>query len=516
VMDIRNPAWPVEFAYYDTHPNVIDEGSEDGAYDVAPYYPSGIVTVSYIDNGLYVFRVDPVNYGIIRGTVREFSNGLTIPWATVTVQPANMTVKSGSDGRYAFAVPAVGSATVTVSTFAFETTSKTVSVALNSDQTVDFPIKRQPAGTVSGTVRATSGGAVLAGAEVAVLGTNLRATADAQGVYSFPSVPEGTYIVRASNAGFAAQSVTLNVPRGRTTTQNYSLGGVSFFDDAETDRGWTFGDPTETALSGFWERAMPSGKASCSIGQLIEPALDHTPGPGNNCFTTQARTIHCASFIGAVVGRVSVTSPVLHLAGIDDPRIGYWRWYQCNQPGVPTLVPLLVLVSGDGGASWITAESNLAIKSAWEFAEIRVRDFIPNSNDVLVRFTVDNSTFQSLESEAAIDDIAVYAGSGGASLALAALATSPAFAVGAPRPSPTRGSAEVELTLPRSLHVRADIYDVQGRRVQTAVDGSLPAGSSVLRWNGKTTGGAPAASGIYWMAIHAGQEERRLKIVVVR
>ena len=96
------------------------------------------------------------------------------------------------------------------------------------------------------------------------------------------------------------------------------------------------------------------------------------------------------------------------------------------------------------------------------------------------------------------------------------IAASPAFAVGVPRPSPTRGFAEVELTLPRSLHVRADIYDIQGRLVQTAVDGDRPAGSSVVRWNGRTAGGASAASGIYWMAIRAGQEERKLKIVVVR
>lgn len=515
VMDIRNPGWPVEFAYFDNHSKVTDEGFEDGVYDVAPYYPSGIVTASDTDTGLYIFRVDPVNYGVVRGTVREFLNGPTIAGATVTVQPANMTVKSGSDGRYAFAVPAGGNATVTVSTFAFEITSKTVSVAVNSDQTVDFPIKRLAAGMLSGTVRAASGGAILPGAEVAILGTNLRATANAQGIYTFSSVPEGTYTVRAANPGLAAQSATLSVPRGKTTTLNFLLGAVAFFDDAEADRGWVFGDPAEVAFGGFWERATPSGKISCSTGLLIEPAQDHTPGSGSLCFTTQARFVPCFSAAGAVIGRVSVTSPVLHLAGITDPRIGYWRWYQTISPGIPTLAPLLVLLSGDGGASWITVESNLAIKSAWEFAEIRVRDFIASPGDVLVRFTVDNSIFETIRPEASIDDIAVYAGSGGL-LAKDAPEVSPAFAVGAPRPSPTHGSAEVELTLPRSTHIRADIYDIRGRLVQTAVDNDLPAGASVVRWNGKTAGGTSAASGIYWMAIRAGQEERKLKIVVIR
>jgi len=519
VMDIRNPAWPVEFAYYDTHPSPYDEGSEfGGAYDVAPFYPSGIVTASDEQNGLYVFRVDPVNYGIVRGTIREGTNGPTVAGATVTAMPANMTVKSGRNGQYAFALPAGGNATITVSNFAFETTVKTVGVALNSDQTVNVAIKRLPAGMLSGTVLATSGSALLPGAEVEILGTQLRATANAQGVYTFSSVPEGTYTVRAASPGYAAQSATLNVPRGRTTTQNFSLGGVAFYDDLETDRGWVIGDPSDVVFFGIgvWERAMPTGKVHCDDGILIEPAQDHSPGAGNTCLTTQPFVVGCFAPAGAVVGLVSVTSPVLHLAGIPDPRIGYWRWYQTIVPGVNTLAPFVVKLSGDGGVNWVTVESNLTTESAWDFAEIRVRDFITNPGDVLVRFSVDNRVFEILRPEAAVDDIAVYAGSGGGSLAAPALAASPAFAVGAPRPSPTRGSAEVELTLPRSLQVRADIYDIQGRLVQTAVNGNLPAGSNVVRWNGKTAGGSSAASGIYWMAIRAGQEERKLKIVVVR
>jgi len=515
VMDIRNPAWPVEFAYYDTNPNVHEEGIFFGAYDVAPFYPSGIVTVSDDHTGLYVFRVDPVNYGIVRGTVREAPNGPIIAGATVTVQPASMTVKSGRDGRFAFAVPAGGNATITVSKFAFETTSKTVTVALNSDQTVNFAIKRLPAGTLSGTVRMT-GGAILGGAEVEILGTSLRASASAQGVYTISGVPEGTYSVRAANPGFAAQSATINVPRGKTTTQDFSLGSTVFYDDAESDRGWVIGDPSDGFATVRWERAVPTGKVNCDDGTLIEPTEDHTPGTGTKCFTTGTFVVPCFGSAGAVGGVVSVTSPTLHMAGIADPRIGYWRWYQTTLPGYPTLAPLIVKLSSDGGANWITVENNLSIESAWRYAEIRVTDFIPTPGDILLRFTVDNREFEAVRPEAAIDDIAVYAGSGNASLAAASLAGSPAFAVGSPRPSPTRGIAEVELTLPRSVPVRADVYDIQGRLVQTAVDGSLPAGRSVIRWNGRTAGGASAASGIYWMAIRAGQEERKLKIVVVR
>lgn len=118
----------------------------------------------------------------------------------------------------------------------------------------------------------------------------------------------------------------------------------------------------------------------------------------------------------------------------------------------------------------------------------------------------------------AIDDIACYAGNGGSRSLMAAVApaSSPAFRVGSPRPSPTRGAADLDLTLGQPSHVRVDIFDLRGRLVRTALDESMPAGSHVLHWDGRTSNGGSAASGVYWMAIRAGAEERKLKLVVVR
>jgi hypothetical protein len=48
------------------------------------------------------------------------------------------------------------------------------------------------------------------------------------------------------------------------------------------------------------------------------------------------------------------------------------------------------------------------------------------------------------------------------------------------------------------------------------MDRSVPAGRTLLRWDGTTRGGAPAASGIYWMALRAGADERRIRLVLIR
>jgi hypothetical protein len=511
LMDIRNPAWPVEFGYYDTYDG--RSGYYDGAWECAPYYPSGIFVVSDIQSGLWVFRADPPNYGLVRGTVREASNGPIVAGATVTAMPAGLTVKTDLEGRFAFALPA-GTSTLAVSAYAFESSTTSISVALDSDQTVSLTLRRLPTGTLSGVVRDGSG-VGQASAEIYVLGTPHRATTDASGAYTIAAVPEGSYTVRAARPGLAASAAAVALPRGKTTKQDFTLGAVSYYDDAEAERGWTVNEVSD--FSGRWTRAVPLSKVVCDTGDEIQPGEDHTPSPGTMCFVTSNRTITCCSWCGAARGFVALTSPPIPLSGIGDPRLGYWYWYVNALPRVTGTIPFLVQLSGDDGATWITAKAVRTATFAWVFDEVRVREFLPSATSMRVRFAVDNSSFDpAFSPEAAVDDIAVYAGSGGLLAPALAVATSPAFAVGAPRPNPSRGAMEVELSLGRETRVRADVFDLQGRLVATAMDRSLPAGRNLLRWDGTTRAGAPAASGIYWMALRAGDNERRIRLVLIR
>jgi flagellar hook assembly protein FlgD len=63
--------------------------------------------------------------------------------------------------------------------------------------------------------------------------------------------------------------------------------------------------------------------------------------------------------------------------------------------------------------------------------------------------------------------------------------------------------------------VRLDLYDVSGRLVRRLLDGQIPAGDTVLSWDGKDGNGRPVASGIYWyrLATEDGAVTRRAVIV---
>ena len=94
--------------------------------------------------------------------------------------------------------------------------------------------------------------------------------------------------------------------------------------------------------------------------------------------------------------------------------------------------------------------------------------------------------------------------------------TAPKLVIGAPYPSPTSGAAQLSLTLSRPGPLSADVYDVRGRRVRTLHAGALPAGPHVLRWDGATEGGAPAAAGVYWIRVSAEGTNQNKKLIVVR
>jgi choice-of-anchor B domain-containing protein len=516
LMDLRNPAWPVEYAYYDTWPGV--DGGQFGAWMTVPFFPSGIFVTSDTNGGLFVFRASPPNYGIVRGTVRDANTGATITGALVTVQPSGLTVHSGSDGRYAFAVPVTGSATVTGTLFPYVTTARTVGVALGSDQTVDLSMALPP-GAIRGTVTAASGGQVLTDAEVDLLGTPLHVVCDASGVYTFPAVPAGTYPIRCVRPGFAPRSGSVTVAKG-TTTFNFALGGLVSYDDVEADRGWSLATAGDDAQLGVWVRAVPIGTIRCDAGNQLQTDRDHTPGAGTQCFVTGNPSLPCGLFFfgGVVAGHTTLTSPVLHLAGVSDPRVGYWRWYIFNDSGGESHDPLVVQLSNDAGVTWVTIETSFDQAAAWRFAEIRVKDFFANPGDVKVRFIVTHTDANFQPVEAAIDDIIVYPGAGGGLPAPALAGTGPASGlfIGRPRPSPSTGRTEIALSLPRAQAVRSDVYGVTGRHVATVFDGVMGAGQGVLRWNGQVDGGGTAASGVYWIGIRTAGADRRFKVVLIR
>lgn len=85
-----------------------------------------------------------------------------------------------------------------------------------------------------------------------------------------------------------------------------------------------------------------------------------------------------------------------------------------------------------------------------------------------------------------------------------------------PRPNPFRAATALLYDLPQAGPVRADVFDLAGRRLRTLVSETLAAGPHEVRWDGTTDDGRHAAAGVYWVRLEAGGRATTQKVVLER
>jgi hypothetical protein len=83
-------------------------------------------------------------------------------------------------------------------------------------------------------------------------------------------------------------------------------------------------------------------------------------------------------------------------------------------------------------------------------------------------------------------------------------------------PNPFNPETTIRFDLPRAMSVRLAVYDVQGREVARIADGSLPAGTHAVKWDGLDRGGHRVASGVYWYRLEAGEISLSRKMVLLK
>jgi subtilisin family serine protease len=160
--------------------------------------------------------------GTLQGTVRNAASGAAISGATIqAVGPSTRTATTDSTGAYSLPLP-VGTYSVTVSTFGYQSQTASAVISEGATTAQNFALTAAPSQPLSGTIRDTFGLPV-ANATVTIVGTPIAAVrSNATGGYSFASVPEGEYDVRAEAGGCTtaqSQHVVLDGPK----TLNFAL-----------------------------------------------------------------------------------------------------------------------------------------------------------------------------------------------------------------------------------------------------------------------------------------------------
>jgi hypothetical protein len=219
-------------------------------------------------------------------------------------------------------------------------------------------------------------------------------------------------------------------------------------------------------------------------------------------------------------GATVLTSPIFSLGALQDPHVSYWLWYQTGAAGNASTDFFVTEVSSNGGGTWTVLEALDEGRAEWVERDFRLADFVVPGNLTRFRFTAQDTGAISVN-EAALDDLQIYVPAtsvptSAPALAAGAAIAAPSLGPGFPNPARAGTSVFLQLRLPRRGEVRADVYDIGGRRVAALARGTLGPGTHAVTWDGRTRGGAPAAAGAYLVRVSAAGETLARKILVVR
>jgi len=83
-------------------------------------------------------------------------------------------------------------------------------------------------------------------------------------------------------------------------------------------------------------------------------------------------------------------------------------------------------------------------------------------------------------------------------------------------PNPFNPTTQFDFSLPKSEQVRIDIFNVNGQKVRTLVDGAYPAGSHTVTWDATSDNGDPVATGVYLYRLTAGEVTQTKKMSFIK
>jgi choice-of-anchor B domain-containing protein len=399
IIDGSRPENMIEVGYFDSF--VSQTAGFFGVWGVYPYFPSGLVIASDIQNGLLVYEVNYVRACWLEGTVADAVTGLPIQGASAHIASTQANAATtGLDGVYKTGQAIPGTFDVTFSANGY--VSKTVSAVLDNGVLTILDVELEPLAsyTFSGqTVKATDGSPV-AGAKVVLTNsqTQYTATTDASGNFNFPGVFGGDYSLYAGAWGYVTEEIA-NVTVGSGTVPPVIELTKGYYDDFILDFNWT---KSATATTGAWERSEPVG--TLFNGNQSNPDFDIPGDLGDQCYVTGNGGGGAGDF-DVDNGSVTITSPVMDLSTYNKPVLKYTSWF-FNAGGSGTPNDNFV-ISISNGTDVVTLETITQSGSAWRpESEFDLSALIPITSTMQVSFVASDNNPGHL-AEAAVDGFKV-------------------------------------------------------------------------------------------------------------
>lgn len=321
IHDVSDPENMIEVANYD-----VSTSSGDGfnsVWGVYPYFSSGTIIASDMENGLYVFSANLVQACKVHGTVTDASTTNPILNAEITIIGQPVVDYSDNAGGYKTGLGAPGTYNIAFYKTGYERDTAYNVVLTNGDTViVDMALTPLVPFTLSGTVTEAISGTPIANAQVQIVNTEFTASAvtNASGNYSMV-VYEGNYEIASGHWGHTNFCTSPVFFDAANNTYNMQL-AKGYYDDFYFDFGWT---ASGNATNGDWVRELPI-PTGLPGNIAVNPWFDESQDCGEICYMTGNDPGSVGAF-DVDGGTVTLTSPVFDGTLYIDPWVEYSRWF---------------------------------------------------------------------------------------------------------------------------------------------------------------------------------------------
>jgi C1A family cysteine protease len=265
---------------------------------------------------------------------------------------------------------------------------------------------------------------------------------------------------------------------------------------------WLFDDDPGWTTDGNWAFGQPQGLG----GEHGSP--DPTSGfTGVNVYGYN------------LAGDYENSMPEMHLitgsfdcSNLYDVHLVFKRWLGVESPDYDHAY---VSVSTDGN-NWTTVWGNQTeiTGGSWVVADLDISSIASNQEEVYLRWTMGPTDEGWVYCGWNIDDVQI--------IAVEDFATGVSEMPGQPRiltgiyPNPFQIRTTIGYVLTEESYVIVEIFDMNGRRINTLVDGLQAAGIKQTAWDGRDQRGSAASSGIYFCILRTGDQVESRKIILIR
>ncbi|HTL81857.1 MAG TPA: choice-of-anchor B family protein [Bacteroidia bacterium] len=493
ITDITRPHNLVNVGWYDMYtPSSQGSGNGfNGTWGVYPFFPSGTIVCSNIEDGLYVYSPTYVRACYLEGTVKDSICGSALSGVDVTIGTVNVTETTDANGVFATGTPIPGTYSVTFSKPGYTSvTLNNVSFAAGQLDTFNIRMYSPSSTSVNGNISNNVTTNPVAGAQVYFQSTNNSYLYQSNGAgdYSSCNMVADNYNIETAAWGYEPICSTDSV------SNNFSIHDFAltpgYHDDFTMDLGWSVTN-SATLATGAWVRDVPQG--------TMYNATPANPGNDVNsdCFDkayVTGNTGTTSSDDDVDGGSTQITSPAMDLSAYNDPWIHYYRWFFNNGgAGNPNDSLIIKLTNGTTTVNLEVVTASTANNSTWVHKSYRVSQYMaPSANMHLLVYTADQQVTGHIV-EAGFDNFFVADSLNG----ISSMTVQNGMDV---YPNPFNGTTTLHYTLSSAPEANAhiEVMDVTGRMVSSFRINSA---------EGYETLGADLNDGIYYVRIVNGTME---------